>query len=284
MVKRLDDIIIYIYESKGCINANLMKQIIEMLYNSGILKENIKFRCDSDFTHTIDIVQNYFGRPSYTLSGHETHVVKQIITDLNNSEIKKVFVYGLSSGGTGVNRIAYYLNLNIHDNLDKLHMATFGSVLLIPELNSIPELKKIKIFNYISISDIALNLNKKIKPIEYNKLTETLQINNIIYCKLQTYDPNSSIIQICLYNDGSPLCINKVSIINWNEHNGYPNLMYYLMESHCVNIYELIKVNPVVPVAPKNSVISETLDLNAAENSVVPVAPEKSVVSVAPEN
>ena len=119
-------------------------------------------------------------------------------------------------------------------NLNNLKMATFGSIFMAPKVS----IGRVNLINYLSIGDVAIKCNK-IEPEKYDNLILSLKIKNKIICKLQKQDPESNIIQICLYNNEESLCKKKISIFLWKEHNEYDNLMYIIFYAKDLNIYNL---------------------------------------------
>lgn len=156
----------------------------------------------------------------------------------------KVIIFGHSFGGAIVNRIAQEIN---SDNevtpqlLTRLHCATFGSIYVAPE----PSIERIKIINYMSLSDVAMKCNQLV-PLTLPELESVLwaEFNTsgiLIICRF-TKHSTTSVKYICLHEidkENAPLCTRAIRVANWNEHNEYFTLISTLMEMQIADLMEI---------------------------------------------
>jgi hypothetical protein len=247
----MSDIICYFVEGLGCSsNSSNITSEIDWIqqWNYNIPRENIKYKCHKYSSGLKCILSTFFNNLPLAESRFVYSLAQEILSDLKNTKYNKIFVYAHSFGGAIINRVAQIINLNIDEDidisyLDKLQIATFGSI-FIPPKNTISD---INILNYISISDVAIKCNH-ITPFIFDDLPISLIYNDNIVCKLQPPTTiSNSIVQICLYKDNIPLCTGRISILKWSEHTSYSLLIGVFLKQQITNAYDFSKIKSFSP-------------------------------------
>lgn len=259
---------------------NEKKYIINTIQNAlDIPTTNIKYKTHSSIFAIQQISNQLINRTPLSSDNTFIHkIVYDILIDLENKQINKVFVLGHSYGGMIVNRAAEIIHAmcygnNNTDNIDnidmdnlpnkltnkkktninilkKLSISTFGSIYFANDLN----VKNLNIFNYISSSDQANHCNQLFKK-PYLPFTLKIPYIGINCCDIQEKEKDPFIIQICLYkmdlNDNKPLCYKnkknrihkKNKVTNWDEHTHYTFFMSILLKNYDMNVYNLSSKN-----------------------------------------
>lgn len=222
---------------------SFMKDLIHTRTSSP--KDNIKIRCHPKYSSGVKcIADTYCCRDPLQGSAFVNGLYKEIIIYINKEEIETVIIFGLSLGGAIVNKVATLLNGskdidgNKNVNLRKLHIATFGSIYMAPEEN----IDNLNMFNYLSIGDVAIKCNQVV-PARLDRMNIYLFIDKNIVCRLLK-ENTTKLIQLCLYENNKPLCLDhSVSILNWEEHNYYIQVMVTILinfnegNPNFINIY-----------------------------------------------
>lgn len=285
----------YTKNNKKVNNKVNNKPIIKIYYNGGlncsidyvkILEKNIldivsekhkqykfilKYQCIRKAVRTI--INQYLSYYSvYRLFGKlfknkdidyfDKDYYNNIISDLDNKNIHKIFIIGYSFGGYIISKLAekIHKNFNSERNLDKLNIVTFGSIYSPPE----------DIFNnfnfnfkmYMSISDVSLKSNHIVRDIikrGYNKgkYYNLLTLKDFIpygkLCLFEKENESKNLIIVCLNDTNSkkPLCgkdiidvfrwKKHVSYLKWKEHLSYMPLFYEFIYYLNIDIYDIYK-------------------------------------------
>lgn len=257
------DTIWYYIDGTGCFDSN--GPAVQSLFqdHTKIPYENIKYRCPRTSSALKTIVKTYLRRNPLEDSGFLRRVTGEIFADLVNPGgpplYKNVVVFGESYGGAIVNRVAEKLNetLRIHPDLEeyfeRLSMATFGSIYIPTD-----GIDKINIINYVSVGDVAIKCNHietiQFRDMPYFFVMDTSNDTTVppyIICKLPVEDQTTKTKQVCLYNKGYPMCLNRKnknknpSIVSWSEHTGYIYIMFAIFKNfrsknvkNFINIYD----------------------------------------------
>ena len=252
--------VLYYVIGLGCkqISALSIKYLKQTLSRHSLIHEdNIKIECPETKSALANITKLYInkhigklGLNPFSNSVFVYNLVNNIIADLNNRSIEHVIVFGHSYGGSVVINCAEVIqNPNkrppvSNSNLNKLRMATFGSIYL-PKPDAF--MRK-HVVNYLSNGDVAMKING-VKPIDVSLMTTKLKINrnppNII-CKIlpKIYnDENDNLIRICLYDEkDNPLCLKKISITKWDEHRNYSLLLNSLLYNFAIGIEKFTNI------------------------------------------
>lgn len=224
----INDTIWYFVSGLGCdLRRNEEREIINWISNeTNIPEEKVKFKCHKSSSALKCIAKTYLIMMPLKDSKFVNNLVDEITEDINNPDIKSVVIFSHSFGGAMVNKAAEILNVSKNMNINKLNIATFGSIYLAPEEN----IDKLNMFNYLSISDIAIKCNQVVSA-RLDRMNIYLMLNKMVVCQLLKKN-TSKLIQLCLYNveTGKQICLpNFVSILRWNEHNYYSYIMQTIL-------------------------------------------------------
>jgi Fe-S cluster biosynthesis and repair protein YggX len=222
----INDTIWYFVSGLGCdLRRNEEREIIDWIsYKTNIPEEKVKFRCHKSSSALKCIAKTYLNMMPLKDSKFVNNLVDEITEDINNPDIKSVVIFSHSFGGAMVNKAAEILNDS--ENINKLNIATFGSIYLAPEEN----ISNLNMFNYLSISDVAIKCNQVV-PARLDRMNIYLMLNRMVVCQLLK-ENTSKLIQLCLYDveSGKQICLpNFVSILRWNEHNYYSYIMQTIL-------------------------------------------------------
>ena len=226
--EEINDTIWYFVSGLGCdLRRNEEREIINWISNeTNIPEEKVKFRCHKSSSALKCIAKTYLTMIPLKDSKFVNKLVNEITEDINKSDIKSVVIFSHSFGGAMVNKVAEILNVSENININKLNIATFGSIYLAPEEN----IYNLNMFNYLSISDVAIKCNQVV-PARLDRMNIYLMLNRMIVCQLLK-ENTSKLIQLCLYDveTGKQICLpNFVSILRWNEHNYYSYVMQTIL-------------------------------------------------------
>jgi hypothetical protein len=230
-----NNIIYYFILGLGC------KKKYEDIYKKNIaddLKipiENIKIYCNYFMSTMKDILSSCLKTNPLQKNNFVNKLTNDIINDIITVKNTKIIIYGHSYGGAIINKVAQNLNLTKEYDkyLKKLNIFTTGSIFIAPN----DTINKINILNYISLSDIAIKCNK-IKPLNYDDLTLSLNYENKIICLLpdpkKNINLNPKIIQLCLFDNRKekpniPVCSKKISILKFKKHFLEHNLYFQIV-------------------------------------------------------
>jgi len=263
LTEEITDTIFYFVLGLGCdYDASKERNEINWISNiTNIAKSHVKVKCHKSSSALKCIAQTYINRIPLEDSRFVNELVEEITADINKPEIHNVIIFAESFGGAMINRAGEILNTNNDSNINKLNIATFGSIYLAPEKN----IQRINILNYLSISDVAFKCNH-IQPARLNSMPIYLMLNSHIVCSLPNEDNSKKLIQLCLYKypKDEPLCKeNRISILRWTEHYSYGYLMIVILYNfvisrsqpdlhNYINVYESYKL-------PEDSLILEDI-------------------------
>lgn len=228
----INDTIWYFVSGLGCDFRRSEKSEIRTWISTqtNIPEKKVKFRCHKSSSALKCIAKTYLSIIPLKDSKFVNKLVDEITEDINNPDIKTVVIFSHSFGGAMVNKAAEILNDSENININKLNIATFGSIYLAPEEN----IHNLNMFNYLSISDVAIKCNQVV-PARLDRMNIYLMLNRMIVCQLPK-ENTSKLIQLCLYDveTGKQICLpNFVSILRWNEHNYYS----YIMQTILINFF-----------------------------------------------
>jgi Fe-S cluster biosynthesis and repair protein YggX len=226
--EEINDTIWYFVSGLGCdLRRNEEREIIDWISSkTNIPEEKVKFRCHKSTSALKCIAKTYLNMMPLKDSKFVNNLVDEITEDINKPDIKSVVIFSHSFGGAMVNKAAEILNDSENMNINKLNIATFGSIYLAPEENIV----NLNMFNYLSISDVAIKCNQVV-PARLDRMNIYLLLNRMIVCQLLK-ENTSKLIQLCLYDveTGKQICLpNFVSILRWNEHNYYSYVMQTIL-------------------------------------------------------
>jgi len=226
--EKINDTICYFVSGLLCdYLKNDERTIINWISNQiNIPEEKVKFKCHKSSSALKCIAKTYLNITPLKDSTFVNNLIDEITEDINNPDIKSVIIFARSFGGAMINKAAEILNVSQNININKLNIATFGSLYLAPEEN----IDNLNMLNYLSISDVAIKCNH-IVPARLDRMNIFLMLNRMIVCQLPK-ENTTRLIQICLYDvdSGKQLCSpNVISIFKWYEHNYYLYLMHTML-------------------------------------------------------